>query len=166
MTSGPIIVPVRPISAQAFADYGDLLETPVSGTRQNFAAAIENRRTNAVANLALIHCEPFALGSPIGVLECHRFSTQFFAPLDVDAYLVVVAKDTGQNRPNLATVSAFHVGRHQAISYHAGSWHAGMTTLGRPGTFVMMVHEDGSAGDCEFVQLAEQLLIQQPASAT
>jgi len=155
----PIVVHVKPISAEAFAEYGDLLEKPRSGTRQNFAAVVENRRSNARANLALVHCEPFAVGTLIGALERHPFSTQFFAPLDVDAYLVVVAKDTGQQQPNLATVSAFRVGAHQAISYHSGTWHAGMATLGKPGTFAMMVHEDGSAGDCKFIDLPQKLAL-------
>jgi len=34
-------------------------------------------------------------------LSAHAFSTQFFAPLDVDAYLAVVAKDTGREQPKL-----------------------------------------------------------------
>jgi hypothetical protein len=44
MKLGLIAVPVRPVSAEAFALYGDLLKRPASGTRQNFAAAVHNRR--------------------------------------------------------------------------------------------------------------------------
>lgn len=162
MTREPIVVHAKPISAEAFAAYGDLLERPMSGTRQNFAAVVENRRSNARANLALVRCEPLAAGTLITALERHPFSTQFFAPLDAEAYLVVVANDTGQERPNLATIAAFRVGPHQAISYHLGTWHAGMATLGGPGTFAMMIHEDGSAGDCEVVDLPHKLLVSWP----
>jgi ureidoglycolate lyase len=165
MTAEPIVVRVKPISAEAFADYGDLLEKPTTGTRQDFAAAIENRRSGARANLALVRCEPFAAGTLIGTLERHAFSTQFFAPLDVDAYLLVVAKDTGREQPNLATISAFRVGAHQAISYHSGTWHAGMATLGRPGTFAVLIHEDGSEADCEFIDLPQKLLVSWPDPA-
>jgi ureidoglycolate hydrolase len=35
MTPEPTVLQVEPISAEAFAPYGDLLETPVSGTRQD-----------------------------------------------------------------------------------------------------------------------------------
>ncbi len=163
MTRTPIVVPIRPISTEAFAAYGDLLETPPSGARQDFAAAVDNRRSGARANIALVRCEPFVFGKPITMLERHPYSTQLFAPLDLDAYLVVVAGDTGENRPDLARVSAFRVERHQAVSYHAGLWHAGMTTLGRPGTLVMMIHEDGTADDCEFFDLPSELLIPEPA---
>ena len=165
MTPEPIVVQVKPISAEAFAPYGDLLETPTSGTRQDFAAVVENRRSSARVNLALVRCQPFAAGTLIGTLERHAFSTQFFAPLDVDAYLVVVAKDTDRDQPNLTTISAFHVGAHQAISYHAGTWHAGMATLGRAGTFAMMIHEDGSGADCEFIELSQKLLVSWPDPA-
>ena len=159
MTGKPIVVNVKPISAEAFAEYGDLLEKPRSGSRQDFAALVENRRSNARVNLALVRCEPFAAGTLIGTLERHAFSTQFFAPLDVDEYLVVVARDDGREQPDLATISAFRVGAHQAISYHSGTWHAGMTTLGGPGTFAMMVHEDGSGADCEFIELPQKLRV-------
>ena len=54
MTPEPIVVQVKPISAEAFAPYGDLLETPTSGTRQDFAAVVENRRSSARVNLALV----------------------------------------------------------------------------------------------------------------
>ena len=163
MSTAPIVVPVRPISAKAFAAFGDLLEAPASGTRQDFAATIENRRPGARANLALVRAQPFAFPSPLATLERHANSTQLFAPLDLDAYLVVVATDTGRTAPDLSTVAAFSVARHLAISYHAGIWHAGMTTIGRPGTFVMMIHEDGTPADCEFFDLPQKLLIERPA---
>jgi ureidoglycolate lyase len=159
MNPAPIVVPMKPISAEAFAGFGDLLELPAPAPRQNFAASVENRRPGARVNVALVRCEPFAFTNPIGTLERHPHSTQLFAPLDLDNYLVVVAHDTGRNAPDLSTVATFRVGRHQAISYYAGIWHAGMTTLSRPGTFLMMIHEDGTAGDCEFFELPQKLLI-------
>jgi ureidoglycolate hydrolase len=35
-------------------------------------------------------------------------------------------------------------------NYLPGTWHMGMATLGRPGTFVMLIHEDGSDTGCVF----------------
>jgi ureidoglycolate hydrolase len=67
--------------------------------RQDFAAVVEIRRSSARVNLALVRSQPFAVGTLIGTLERHAFSTQFFAPVDVDAYLVVVAKYTGREQP-------------------------------------------------------------------
>lgn len=163
MSAAPIVVPMRPISAAAFAEFGDLLEAPASGARQDFAALVENRRAGARANIALVRSQPFAFTSPIGMLERHPYSTQLFAPLDLDDYLVVVASDRGHNVPDLSTVSAFRVGRRQAISYHVGTWHAGMTTLGRPGTFLMMIHEDGTPGDCEFFELPRSIVLERTA---
>jgi ureidoglycolate lyase len=157
----PSFLCVEPIGASAFAPYGNLLEKPLSGKRQNFAAQVENLRASARANLAIIRSEPFAMGTPITILERHPFSTQFFAPLDVDAYLVVVAKDAGDRRPDMASLRAFQVGAHQAINYNSGTWHAGMATLGRPGLFAMLVHEDGSPADCEYLELPQALVIKE-----
>jgi len=59
MTQEPIVLQVKPISVEAFAPYGDLLETPTSGMGQDIAAVIENRRSSARVNLALVRSQPF-----------------------------------------------------------------------------------------------------------
>ena len=56
-------------------------------------------------------------------------------------------------RPALETLRAFRVGGRTGVNYNRGTWHHGMTTIGESGTFAMLVHEDGTAGDCQFVEV-------------
>ncbi|AWN50568.1 ureidoglycolate lyase [Methylobacterium sp. 17Sr1-1] len=140
-------LPIEPITAEAFAPYGTLLVGPASGPRQDRAAAIENGRPDVPLNLALIRSEPFTGSMPLRRLERHPHSAQSFLPLAVGAYLVVVAPDAG-GRPDEAGLLAFRVPGDTGIVYRSGAWHAHMTTLSAPGTFAMLVHEDGSAEDC------------------
>lgn len=146
-------LPIEPITAEAFAPYGTLLVGPAAGPRQDRAAGIENGRPGASLNLALIRSEPFADTTPLRRLERHPHSAQAFLPLAVGAYLVVVAPDAG-GRPDEAGLRAFRVPGDTGIVYRSGAWHAHMTTLSAPGTFAMLVHEDGSAEDCVFAPIA------------
>lgn len=140
-------LPIEPITAEAFAPYGTLLVGPAIGPRQDRAAEIENGRPGVPLNLALIRSEPFAGSMPLRRLERHPHSAQSFLPLAVGDYLVVVAPDAG-GRPDEAGLLAFRVPGGTGIVYRSGAWHAHMTTLSAPGTFAMLVHEDGSAEDC------------------
>ncbi|MET7245536.1 ureidoglycolate lyase [Methylobacterium sp. EM32] len=145
-------LPIEPITAEAFAPYGTLLVGPAAGPRQDRAAEIENGRPGVPLNLALIRSEPFAGSMPLRRLERHPHSAQSFLPLAVGAYLVVVAPDAG-GRPDEAALRAFQVPGDTGIVYRSGAWHAHMTTLSAPGTFAMLVHEDGSAEDCVFAPI-------------
>ncbi len=145
-------LPIEPITAEAFAPFGTLLVGPAAGPRQDRAAEIENGRPGAALNLALIRSEPFADTMPLRRLERHPHSAQGFLPLAVGDYLVVVAPDDG-GRPDEAALRAFRVPGDTGIVYRSGVWHAHMTTLSGPGTFAMLVHEDGSAEDCVFAPI-------------
>ncbi|KTS25098.1 hypothetical protein NS228_13030 [Methylobacterium indicum] len=145
-------LPIAPITAEAFAPYGTLLVGPAAGPRQDRAAEIENGRPGVPLNLALIRSEPFAATMPLRRLERHPRSAQAFLPLAVGDYLVVVAPDAG-DRPDEAGLCAFRVPGGTGIVYRSGAWHAHMTTLAAPGTFAMLVHEDGGPEDCVFAPI-------------
>ena len=148
----PRRVAIEPITAAAFGPFGTLLEAPVGGPRQDRAAPLENARPGAAANLALVRGEPYARTLPLQRLEKHPHSNQAFLPLRVEAYLAVVAADR-DGRPDPATLRAFAVPGHVGVNYRAGAWHAHLTTLAVPGTFAMLVHEDGTAEDCVFAPI-------------
>lgn len=138
-----------PISAEAFAPFGVLVSIPPGVARVNFIAPVENTRTHARANLAMVHPPATDLPLRIDVMERHRFSTQAFIPLcGVQAVLLVAPG--GDDGPDLNAARAFLVPGDVGISYHVGVWHTGMTTLGVAGAMAMLVHEDGSADDTEF----------------
>lgn len=150
-------IPVGEITPEAFAPYGDLLAIPATPPRQDHAARIENRRTGVEANLALVASEPFAGLMPLRRLERHPHSSQTFLPLAVGDYLVVVAPDR-DGAPDEPGIRAFRVPGQAGINYRAGAWHAHMMTLAAPGTFAMLVHEDGGTEDCHVAPIAPVVL--------
>jgi ureidoglycolate lyase len=150
MTSAVARIVAREIDRETFAPFGQLLETPGEGWRLDFAAAISDGRRVSRPNLALIRARPAPERLRIDRLECHPYSSQAFFPLDVERYLVVVCHDDGAGHPDLRSVAAFQVKGTQAINYNVGTWHYGMTTIGRLGTFAMFIFEGGSSDDCHF----------------
>jgi ureidoglycolate lyase len=146
-------IPIEPMDEVALRPFAELLAAPAAGPRQDHASPIENRRAGVSANLALIRSEPFAGLMPLTRLERHPHSSQAFLPLAVDSYLVVVAPDR-DGRPDEAAIRAFRVPGQAGINYRAGAWHAHLMTVSAPGTFAMLVHEDGTPEDCVFAAIA------------
>ena len=144
----------KPVTAEAFQPYGTLLDPALADPRLNFMVELDNPRANARANLALIRPPIATFPFDVAVMEHHPFSEQVFMPLGDTHYLIIVAHDDGQGRPDLNTVKAFTVTGSLAISYRAETWHTGMVTLGQQGQFAMFIYEDGSPDDCVFSDVA------------
>ena len=145
---------LQELTPEAFAPYGQVLNAPENGSRQNFVARVENNRpSTARANLALITASPSPFPLEIKALERHAQSNQAFMPLSVGEYLVVVCNDTGEETPDLTTLRAFRVSGDVGVNYNPNTWHYGMTTIDAPGTFAMLVHESGGSDDCQFLDV-------------
>jgi ureidoglycolate lyase len=162
-----MIVTSRPLTADAYAPYGDVimasprgeLGRPANqGTARRFdhLAPVENLRPGAAAlNVCVFRCAPRA-GSPIEIalLEKHPASTQVFVPMTARRYLVVVA--LGGERPDLGALAAFVATGAQGVSYRPGVWHHPMIALDGEVDFACLVWEDGSDDDCAVVTFAPE----------
>jgi ureidoglycolate lyase len=160
------LVRTERISAAAFRPFGSLLERPAAGAREDFAAAFVDPRPSARLNLALIRVRPRAQRFSIATLERHPMSTQTFIPLAVARYLAIVCLSDEHGEPRLDSLRAFVCKASQAIHYAPGIWHAGMGSLDRGGVFAMLIHEDGSAADCEHRAVAPFEVCATNAAAT
>ncbi|HEY4119630.1 MAG TPA: ureidoglycolate lyase, partial [Byssovorax sp.] len=125
------------------------------GTARRFdrLAALENLRATATANVAVFRCQPCtARPVPVRLLERHPHTTQLFAPMTARRYLVVVAR--GGDRPDLSTLAAFVATGAEGVTYRPGVWHHPLIALDAACDFACVVFEDGTAGDCDAVELA------------
>jgi ureidoglycolate lyase len=160
MTPDSFQLTPEPLTAAAFAAYGQVLEMPAAAGRQDFAARLVNSRASASPNLALIRVEPAALPLKIATVERHPASSQTFVPLAGGRYLVVVMREKPDGGPDAAHARAFIATERQAINYDVGTWHVGMTVLDRPTSFCMTIFEDGGPDDCHFHELERPLVIE------
>ncbi len=158
----------EPLTAEAFAPFGQVLQTPMRGdansnqgtaVRLDRVAALVSTRGSCPPNLAMVRALPQPLPLKMRLMERHPCSSQAFIPLQCSRYLVVVAPTARDGSPDWAGLRAFVAGPGQGINYAVGTWHHPFTALDAPAELAMLAWEDGTARDCEEVPLPEPMIV-------
>lgn len=143
--SGTIVtetIPAQTIIAEAFAPFGDLLETsgdPEKWINRGKCGRFHDRAnldfTDGQAGISLFKSELASLPLTLEMLERHPLGSQAFIPMSYDAFLVVVAQDTGKGpgKPR-----AFLTEPGQAINFHRNTWHGVLTPIAGSGLFAVV----------------------------
>jgi ureidoglycolate lyase len=166
VTLDPPLLPLSPLTREAYAPYGDVIMASPSGEegrpanqgtarRFDHLAALENLRVGtAQLNVSAFRCAPRPPGRfTIELLEKHPRSTQIFVPMCAERFVAVVA--LGGGRPDPSTLAAFVATGAQGVTYRPGVWHHPMIALDATTDFACFVHEDGTEDDCVLVTLDE-----------
>lgn len=163
----PNAVRIQPITEEAFIPFGHVFRPTGSNGRRNNFGVIQNLRPGAPINLAQVEGDDRSQTSEfeLDTLERHVFSSQSFFPQDVGRYLVVVCESGDGGLPELDRLKAFSVPGDVGVSYLPGVWHAGISVLQGRRNFLMVVHEDGSEADCEFLSVPPLRLLLEPVPA-
>ncbi|EMD37856.1 hypothetical protein CERSUDRAFT_105740 [Gelatoporia subvermispora B] len=169
---------------QAYADphaVPDPRRTRITGANQGTAvkfhklallAASYPPEVGATAGLSVYRCAPIGVPPrgewPVKLLERHPCTNQAFVPMGGRragagdaleepgrAYLVVVAKNGEDDRPDLGTMRAFVAEACQGIVYDTGIWHHPMAVLDKTIDFTCVETQIGNGDklDCEIVEL-------------
>ena len=144
---------IVPLTAEAFAPFGEVLTVPERPGRAVFEGALSSTRPGARPILSLSLRDPIALPITMRVMERHAFSSQSFLPLGPARFLVLVAPHAAGGGPDLATARAVLARPGQGVTYAADTWHHPMAVLGAPAHFAVLIWRDGSDGDEEFVDV-------------
>ena len=138
--SGERDIPCVPLSASAFAPFGNVLE--VSGSPDKIINAGLCGRYHDLAQMdfgpggragiSLFHAEPRSLPYTLDLLERHPEGSQAFLPMTQHPFLVIVS-ETAHSRP-----LAFLTAPGQGINFHRGTWHGVLTPLHAPGLFAVV----------------------------
>ena len=127
---------VLPLTAAAFAPFGDVITADGSGTaindgsarRHEAVAALDLHRDHGRAVLAVYQAVARRFPFTAVQVECHRLSDQVFLPLGtaLRCVLLVAAPDP-QGLPGL--LQAFVSDGRQGVRLRAGAWHHGLLAL-------------------------------------
>ncbi|WP_406648534.1 ureidoglycolate lyase [Aliisedimentitalea scapharcae] len=135
-------IQIQPISAQAFAPFGDLIECtgpPDKLINQGQCGRYHDRAgldfVDGRAGLSLFHANPRVLPYELDLVERHPEGSQAFIPMSQHPFLVIVALDC-DGHPG--TPLAFETEPGQAINFHRGTWHGVLTPLHAPGLFAVV----------------------------
>mgnify|MGYP002713086918 CR=1 FL=1 len=166
MSNKTYMLTAVPLTAQAFAPYGDVIETggPSSvinqGKGRRFAdlARMDLDETGRVA-VGLMTCSAEATPVPLRLMERHPLGNQVFMPLNGQRYLVVVA--AAGEPPSARELRAFLCGGHQGVNYHRGTWHHPMIALDADCGFLEMQRQ-GPGENCDEVALDMPVNVELP----
>ena len=148
---------IEPLTAAAFAPFGEVLEPRNAPDRLINAGRCERHHALATvqtgegqAILSIFRSEAVSLPYDCTLLERHPLGSQAFMPMGPDPWLSVVAPDEG-GRPGAPR--AFLVPAHTGVNLRAGTWHGVLTPLERPADF-LVVDREGAGVNLEEVTIA------------
>jgi ureidoglycolate lyase len=132
----------RPLTAEAFAPFGDVLEcagAPDKIINQGMCGRFHDRARLDVgggqAGISLFNAKPRQFPYTLNMMERHPLGSQAFIAMHEHPFLVIVAQDVG-NAPGLP--KAFITQAGQAVNYFANIWHGVLTPLHAPGLFAVI----------------------------
>ncbi len=152
---------LEPLTPEAFAPFGDVVEPPALGARVSLIESIGGIEHAGTARLSFNHAEPHSLPIIATEMERHNRSSQCFAPMDVARWVLLVAPDLG-GRPDAKALRAFVATGDQAVNYHIGTWHHPLRVLDRAGRFAVLMWTTGQRPeDEEWSTLPEAVMLEQ-----
>jgi ureidoglycolate lyase len=150
---------VRPLTREAFAPFGDVIE--VAGARSfqindgtciryDNLARIDVAELGGHASLSVFRGQPVRFPVQLNEVERHPLGSQSFAPMGEFAFLIVVAANGEQDKPG--EPYAFLSNGQQGINYARGTWHHPLLSLGQVTDF-LVVDRAGPGANCDVAAL-------------
>ncbi|MGA0615736.1 ureidoglycolate lyase [Paracoccus sp. KR1-242] len=150
-------IKLTPISAEAFAPYGELLTPRAAPSRMINAGRCERhhalaqvQRGGGEAIISIFRSEAVSLPYACTLLERHPLGSQAFMPLGAEPWMSIVAPDEG-GRPGAPL--AFLVPAGMGVNLRAGVWHGVLTPLDHAADF-LVVDREGEGVNLEEVTIA------------
>lgn len=163
---------VEPLTPEAFAPFGDVIQTRDSSwyhinqgstRRYHDLARVQCQGEQAAVGISLAVGDAFHYPVTVRMLERHPKGSQAWIPRaagasHAPAFLVVVAPNGHDDRPDESGLRVFLAQPDQGVNYRQGTWHHPLLSFGASGEFVVI---DRIAGDhnCDECDLGQSYLI-------
>ncbi len=133
----------EPLTAAAFAPFGDVLEaagTPDMLINAGLCERFHDRARldfgpDGRPGISIFRAKPRSLPCSLDLLERHPEGSQAFIPMSEHPFLVIVAPDEA-GRPGRPR--AFLTAPGQGVNYLRGTWHGVLAPLHEPGLFAVV----------------------------
>lgn len=152
------VLALEPLTAAAFAPFGDVIEAAAhaprfainQGTAERFddLARIDTARGGGRTRVSIFRALPRTLPLRLALVERHLLGSQAFMPLAPQRFLVVVAAPGPV--PQVQGLRCFVAAHGQGINLAPGVWHHSLLSLDEAGDFLVIDRGgSGIALDCE-----------------
>jgi len=148
------VIKAAPLSAEAFAPYGDVIEASEktkkisinygNTTRFHDLMKVDVADEDGEPCVSIFRSTPLTLPITIKLMEYHPFGSQAFIPLGHEPYLLVVA-NAGDFNAN--KIKAFIARSDQGVNYHKGTWHHFSLALNHTSDFLVLDRK-GEGNNC------------------
>ncbi len=131
-------IKTQPLTATAFAPFGDVLDTAGDfrlindGLCQRFHDRALIDIADGRTGISIFNAQPRSLPYTFDLIERHPLGSQAFIPMTPHPFLVIVAISPDD------TPKAFLANGSQGINLHRGTWHGVLTPLHAPGLFAVI----------------------------
>jgi ureidoglycolate lyase len=150
-----IVLRPAALTAEAFAAFGDVIET--DGRESRWINDNTCRRFDDLADvdvlegggrplISVFEAKPRALPFRVRMIERHPLSSQAFFPLEGRPFLVVVAEDG--TSALAGRLRAYVSSGRQGVNYRRNTWHHPLIALERASRF-LVVDRGGPGENCE-----------------
>lgn len=159
---------VNPLTAEAFAAFGDVIETSGHQSYEiNYGmadcyhalATVDASTEQGFPVISLVDSKKYDLPQKVKIVERHPLGSQAFIPRDKTPFVVVVADASHQekagNEVKADQLHAFITNGEQGINYHAGTWHGLLLTPFAAMSFIC-VDRGGAGENCEEFHFPDQ----------
>lgn len=169
-TETPIRLTVEPLTREAFAPFGDVIQAddaarhfPINdgNTERYHDLARIDAGTDGRAIVSIFRGKPRILPFTITMMERHPKASQAFIPLSGHPYLVVVAERGAT--PTVDDLRVFRCTGDQGVNYARGVWHHPLLALDALSDF-LIIDRAGPGENCDVVQMEAASII--PAAAS
>ena len=154
---------VQPLTAEAFAPYGDVIEAsdrarhyPINAgyaERYDDLARIDTGGEGGHPVLSIFRARARALPLRLSLIERHQLGSQAFVPLAPLRFLIVVA--AAGPAPDANALRCFLAAPGQGVNLARGTWHHPLLALDAGGDFLVVDRGGpGAKDDCDEQSLA------------
>lgn len=163
-----IEIGIEPLSRDAFAPFGQVIETagaqhyPINNgmtERYHDLARVELGGTQPRPLISIFRGQPYALPLRLTLMERHPLGSQAFYPLSPMPFLVIVALDHA-GIPD--TPRAFITAPGQGINIAMNTWHGVLTPLEKSADF-LVVDRGGDGDNLEEYTFDTPFIVRHPA---
>ena len=154
-------LPIAPLSAAAFRDFGEVIAAGCSAqqfvinegfaTRHNDLAQVDVAAGGGRVGISVFRALPRSLPFQLRVMERHPLGSQAFVAMSELPFLVVVAPAAPVLQ--LDQIRCFWAASGQGVNYAAGTWHHPLIALERASDFLVVDRCDGTGTNLDEVDV-------------
>lgn len=162
-----IILKPEPLTAEAFAPFGEVIETTGRefyqinyGKTERYSdlADLDTLQQGGKPTVSIFRSQPVQFPFRIEVMERHPQSSQAFISLERQAFFTLVAPAGEQ--PLVEQIRLFRVGAHQGINYRRGVWHHYLFSPAGVRDFICLDRTGGTGSNCDEYHFTQDIIIE------